>query len=1273
MAVDLIHSSYRRIGEALVGEIEELLHQGEHVALLGSREGGKSLVLSELEYRVCSWPERKRPKLIYLDGRNQDLATVEGFIRTIASRLESPHCGTVPQGTRISGIVFDLVRDALRRDHRPLWLFVRDLLDLPVSLVRGLLEALQTLHEDIDIGRRVGAAITGGIDFVPLTYGGVSPFRHALKFLLTGFEIRHAGLFFARRRICQRGGGKVAERAGFEEVDAAKEIEEDALKFLYDQTAGNGHLIQQIVVRIPGYPRPPRIEQIEGRWTLPETKVFVEHFLHAHMPDDFHVRMAVRDVKRDPPAFELLTTILAKGDGKVRIGDPRPHTVELAGLAYRDSQGFASIASPLWHAYLNSSLSACHVADTYACQRLWGKAWPAYVPVSDASRNRPLTGDAADRLREVLVDWEDSFVDRISAGPEAVCKQFFQGARFLLGCDAGGVYDYSKSPPSLLDADRDVLQEGDPYVPDPADRPCAASASTKFWLDPERYRLFSNPETPLSSPFRVQPVLCLERFNLDRPMDEAEQKYIAQILDRFWNAYFRAQEIQYAKGIGGLRERHLRVIERVNAMLVEDAFEMGRVVKKTAEALVNDAGYLRIQISLVDAKGEYIQAIAGSCAESSKLFDYPSNFPLHSEKPIEKWDIEPWVVKMGEICVVEDAASSSRRNPTTQWEDAERLGMKAITVVPIKIGSRVLGTIHFERHDKAAPSREEQELFRIFASQLAVVFEHGQRFALLQESVHQLPDKVRVLDPAGRPVFLNRPAVAGDAALTAGWQSPAANRSKMVGEKGDRLWEQVERSGAPGRLYHFNQEGASRSAFERLIAPVEDFRSKLPPPYGPAHGRIGYVERIHDVTELYDLYESLQAWLRERGLRNTAAKVLQFFRAKGHQWCRLYLCQTEPTGADVLVSFQEFGLKIPENQVNFRGGKIYFARNGETPQPWHTIDVARGPAIYDLDPTINDFVVPTEDWNGFPRYLARSVPYEHELERGHVVRWIEAPLRVGSETIGKFSLSVPDDLRAEEWELLRSTILGIAVALHNARRLETEANRVAEETWQMAAAQAVHQLGNKLGPTVSWLRYALADLEADPAKVPADIGRANRGIESALAILDDFRRYASEKPFEDTRRYETTALLRQVLDRISERHPGIRLDLTLPVAEAAVAVSFEAMLEVFEILVDNSVRHSQLDSSRLQIRVSAEAVSDNGSRVLGGVPAVCISCSDNGVGIPKPERGQVFEPFRSTHQEGTGLGLTIARRYVRRHRGELVVSDTSKSGACFLIYLPTVK
>jgi signal transduction histidine kinase len=65
-----------------------------------------------------------------------------------------------------------------------------------------------------------------------------------------------------------------------------------------------------------------------------------------------------------------------------------------------------------------------------------------------------------------------------------------------------------------------------------------------------------------------------------------------------------------------------------------------------------------------------------------------------------------------------------------------------------------------------------------------------------------------------------------------------------------------------------------------------------------------------------------------------------------------------------------------------------------------------------------------------------------------------------------------------------------------------------------------------------------------------------------------------------------------------------------------------------------------------------------------------IQIADNGSGISPEQMGTMFEPYRSTKEGGTGLGLLIVRRIIREHGGEMEIESREGFGTNVSFYLP---
>jgi signal transduction histidine kinase len=92
------------------------------------------------------------------------------------------------------------------------------------------------------------------------------------------------------------------------------------------------------------------------------------------------------------------------------------------------------------------------------------------------------------------------------------------------------------------------------------------------------------------------------------------------------------------------------------------------------------------------------------------------------------------------------------------------------------------------------------------------------------------------------------------------------------------------------------------------------------------------------------------------------------------------------------------------------------------------------------------------------------------------------------------------------------------------------------------------------------------------------------------------------------------------------------------------------------------------------IRNAADAASTGGKHVRvearRGKDGVTISVADDGPGIPEALLGRIFDPFVSTKQKGTGLGLATCHAIIAEHGGRIDVETEADKGTKMLVWLP---
>jgi len=104
----------------------------------------------------------------------------------------------------------------------------------------------------------------------------------------------------------------------------------------------------------------------------------------------------------------------------------------------------------------------------------------------------------------------------------------------------------------------------------------------------------------------------------------------------------------------------------------------------------------------------------------------------------------------------------------------------------------------------------------------------------------------------------------------------------------------------------------------------------------------------------------------------------------------------------------------------------------------------------------------------------------------------------------------------------------------------------------------------------------------------------------------------------------------------------------------------EQLKQVFVNLISNAVQAMAEDGGTLTVSVGFED------------EFVYVRFSDTGPGIPSDSVGKVFDPFFSTRDDGTGLGLTIVHRIVDEHGGHIEVTSDASTGTAFTVHLPAL-
>ena len=237
--------------------------------------------------------------------------------------------------------------------------------------------------------------------------------------------------------------------------------------------------------------------------------------------------------------------------------------------------------------------------------------------------------------------------------------------------------------------------------------------------------------------------------------------------------------------------------------------------------------------------------------------------------------------------------------------------------------------------------------------------------------------------------------------------------------------------------------------------------------------------------------------------------------------------------------------------------------------------------------------------------------------------------------------------------------------LDDARIYSGRAEELTLATLGRLGASIAHEIRNPLSAIV----HAAQLLEESPKLPEADrrlleiiLGQCQRMNGIVESILGLARRARAQAEVIDIPRQ-----LRRFIHDYADAHPlgADRLEESVNGPLSAVADP-RHLQQVLTILVDNARAYGRMPGQPARVLLRASRADGDGA----DADAVDIDVIDHGPGVPPSVASQLFAPFFTTSEHGTGLGLYIARQLCEANQGSLRFVPVPGGGACFRIRLP---
>ena len=250
-------------------------------------------------------------------------------------------------------------------------------------------------------------------------------------------------------------------------------------------------------------------------------------------------------------------------------------------------------------------------------------------------------------------------------------------------------------------------------------------------------------------------------------------------------------------------------------------------------------------------------------------------------------------------------------------------------------------------------------------------------------------------------------------------------------------------------------------------------------------------------------------------------------------------------------------------------------------------------------------------------------------------------------------------------------IVGVVLVFRDVsaqRRLEAEMQRTERlESVGLLAGGIAHDFNNLLGGIIGNLSVAKLDL--DPAGEMAELLAAvERSALRARELTQQLLTFAKGgAPVKETS--SLAELVREWAD-FALRGSAVQCHYDLAADLWSAAVDRGQISQVIQNLVINAVQAMPAGGA---VRIGAA----NRQVAAGELPLeqgdyVEIAVADEGVGIPAAHLARIFDPYYTTKQKGSGLGLATSYSIVANHDGHISVRSSAGEGATFCVYLPAI-
>ena len=266
------------------------------------------------------------------------------------------------------------------------------------------------------------------------------------------------------------------------------------------------------------------------------------------------------------------------------------------------------------------------------------------------------------------------------------------------------------------------------------------------------------------------------------------------------------------------------------------------------------------------------------------------------------------------------------------------------------------------------------------------------------------------------------------------------------------------------------------------------------------------------------------------------------------------------------------------------------------------------------------------------------------------------------------------EFRPEVIELMRTFATQSVLAIHNARlfrEIEDKSRQIeaANRHKSEFLANMSHELRTPLNAIIGFSEVLqeklFGELNEKQAEYTSDILTSGQHLLSLINEILDLSKVEAGRMELELAPFDLPLAIENARTFVRERavKHGITLDVDVDDQLGEYVGDERKIKQILLNLLSNAVKFTP-EGGRISITANR---TDNGAE---------ISVSDTGIGIPPAEQPTIFEEFRQVggeyahKKEGTGLGLTLAKKFVELHGGKIWVESEIGKGSTFSFTLP---